>query len=112
MLILARKLEESLVIGDGIEVKIVAVQGSGEQATVRLGIVAPKDVRIWRKEVYDQVVAENRQALSVAGQMPAVEQTLAPGPVRLGGNTMGGNNGGLTGLALQPRKNPTKDANT
>lgn len=63
MLILARKLDESLIIGDGIEVKVVAVQGTGDQATVRLGVVAPQEVRIWRKEVYDAVVAENQQAL-------------------------------------------------
>lgn len=74
MLILARRLNETLIIGDGIEVKVVGVQGSGDQATVRLGVVAPQHVRIWRKEVYDQVVAENRQAL--ASQRVALTQPL------------------------------------
>lgn len=102
MLILARRLEQSLVIGDGIEIKIVAVQGTGEQATVRLGIEAPPDVRIWRKEVYDQVVAENRQALAVAGSavagpaLPAAAGELAaPGGAGNGASS-------LLGLVLRP----------
>jgi carbon storage regulator len=61
MLVLTRKLYQSIVIGDGVEVVILEVRG--EQ--VRLGIKAPKDVSVHRKEIYDQIVEENRSASEV-----------------------------------------------
>lgn len=64
MLVLTRKLDESIVIGDGIVVKVISVRGAGDQAVVRLGIDAPSTVRVWRKEVYDQVAEANRAALA------------------------------------------------
>lgn len=74
MLVLTRRLDESIVIGDGIVVKIISVRGSGDQAVVRLGIEAPPAVRVWRKEVYDQVAEANRAALQVppGGELPVV----------------------------------------
>ncbi len=60
MLILSRKLEESIRIGDGIVVKVVAVQ----DGQVKLGIEAPKDVRILRSELYDETQKSNTQAAS------------------------------------------------
>ena len=56
MLVLTRKLHQSIVIGDGIEVVVLEVRG--EQ--VRLGIRAPKDVAVHRKEIYDQIAQENK----------------------------------------------------
>lgn len=55
MLVLTRKLHQSIVIGDGIEVVVLEVRG--EQ--VRLGIKAPKDVAVHRKEIYEQIQQEN-----------------------------------------------------
>jgi carbon storage regulator len=54
MLILMRKLGESIKIGDDIEVKLLSTKG--DQA--RIGINAPDDVDIWREEIYDQVQDE------------------------------------------------------
>ena len=54
MLVLQRTLEETVVIGDDIEVKIVDVRGD----KVRLGITAPKTVSIHRKEIYDAIQRE------------------------------------------------------
>ena len=54
MLVLTRKVTQSIVIGDGIEVVVLEVRG--EQ--VRLGIKAPKDVSVHRKEIYDQISQE------------------------------------------------------
>ena len=71
MLVLTRRLEESILIGDDIEIKILQVRGTGSQAVVRLGIVAPKSVTILRKEIYDEVVAANRQAAQAAAPLPA-----------------------------------------
>ena len=59
MLVLSRKKGESIMIGDGIELVVVETTGD----TVRLGIKAPKDVEILRKEVYEQIQASNREAV-------------------------------------------------
>jgi carbon storage regulator len=61
MLVLTRKLHQSIVIGDGIEVVVLEVRG--EQ--VRIGIKAPKDVAVHRKEIYDQIQEENRSSVDV-----------------------------------------------
>ncbi|HJP83393.1 MAG TPA: carbon storage regulator CsrA [Fimbriimonadaceae bacterium] len=58
MLVLTRKLHQSIVIGDQIEVVVLEVRG--EQ--VRLGIKAPKDVTVHRKEIYEQIQEENKSA--------------------------------------------------
>ncbi|MEH6948145.1 carbon storage regulator CsrA [Bacillus sp. JJ634] len=60
MLVLTRKLNESIMIGNGIEITVLAVEG--EQ--VKLGIQAPKHVDIHRKEVYLSIQEENNQALN------------------------------------------------
>ena len=61
MLVLTRKLHQSIVIGDQIEVVVLEVRG--EQ--VRLGIKAPKDVIVHRKEIYEQIQEENKSASTV-----------------------------------------------
>jgi len=58
LLVLSRKKEESIMIGDNIEIKIVKIEGK----TVKIGIVAPRNVRILRKELYDEIRRENIQA--------------------------------------------------
>jgi carbon storage regulator len=57
LLILTRRVNESLVIGDEVTVTVVAVKGS----QVRIGIKAPKDVQVHREEVYDRLQQENVQ---------------------------------------------------
>ncbi len=61
MLVLTRKLHQSIVIGDQIEVVVLEVRG--EQ--VRLGIKAPKDVTVHRKEIYEQIQEENKSSSNV-----------------------------------------------
>jgi carbon storage regulator len=60
MLILSRKKEESIIIDDTIEITIVAI----EEGKVKLGITAPKEISIHRKEIYTAIQKENRQAAS------------------------------------------------
>jgi carbon storage regulator len=60
MLVLARKINEKILIGDDIEITIVAVSGEN----VRLGIKAPPDVKILRSEVYEEVRKQNLEAAS------------------------------------------------
>lgn len=55
MLVLTRKVHQSIVIDDQIEVVVLEVRG--EQ--VRIGIKAPKNVTVHRKEIYDQIHEEN-----------------------------------------------------
>ena len=61
MLVLTRKLNQSIVINDSIEVVVLEVRG--EQ--VRLGIKAPKDVPVHRKEIFDQIHDETVAASEV-----------------------------------------------
>jgi len=58
MLVLSRKKNESIMIGDQIEIKIVSVEGD----TVRIGIEAPRSVQVHRKEVYELIKEENQMA--------------------------------------------------
>ncbi|MFA6095136.1 MAG: carbon storage regulator CsrA [Candidatus Paceibacterota bacterium] len=62
MLVLSRQRDESVMIGDNIEVTVVDIRGD----KVRLGFSAPKKVTVHRKEVYEAVKRENR--LKAAGQ--------------------------------------------
>ena len=61
MLVLTRKVHQSIIIGDDVEVVVLEVRG--EQ--VRLGIRAPKDVAVHRKEIYEQIHEENVEATKV-----------------------------------------------
>ncbi|KUF35308.1 carbon storage regulator CsrA [Lysinibacillus sp. F5] len=60
MLVLSRKKDESIMIGDQVEIKILAVEGD----QIKLGIVAPKTVKVHRSEVFEAIQAENKEALS------------------------------------------------
>jgi carbon storage regulator len=55
MLVLTRKSDESIKLGDDIAIKIVEIKGN----SVRLGIEAPDHLRIYRKELYDKIRSEN-----------------------------------------------------
>jgi carbon storage regulator len=61
MLALTRKKGEALVINNNIEVTILDIRGD----QIKIGITAPKDVPIYRKEVYLQIQKENEEAFSV-----------------------------------------------
>ncbi|MCM1184619.1 MAG: carbon storage regulator CsrA [Roseburia sp.] len=63
MLALSRKKGEALIVNNDVEITVLEVKG--EQ--VKLGINAPKDVSIYRKEVYDQIQEANKEASNVAG---------------------------------------------
>jgi carbon storage regulator len=58
MLVLTRKPGQSIMIGDGVEVQVLSVAGE----KVRLGITAPRDVSIFRNEVYDRIENESSSA--------------------------------------------------
>lgn len=60
MLALSRKLQESIIIGDDIEITVLSI--SKDQ--VKLGISAPKSVPVHRKEIFVQIQDENKQAVN------------------------------------------------
>lgn len=57
MLILTRRIGESLRIGEGIKVQVIGIEGH----TVRLGFEAPESVQIWRAEIYHRKLTEAEQ---------------------------------------------------
>lgn len=59
MLVLARKINESIMIGDDIEIVIIDIKGD----QVKLGIKAPQSVAVHRKEIYDEIQKENIAAM-------------------------------------------------
>ena len=58
MLILSRKIEESIIIGDSITIKILGIQ----EGQVKIGIDAPKEIKVYRSELYEQIQNENKEA--------------------------------------------------
>ncbi len=63
MLALSRKKNEAIVINNNIEITVLDIRGD----QIKLGISAPKEIPIYRKEVYIQIQNENKQATDVAG---------------------------------------------
>ncbi len=62
MLVLGRKVNESIIIGDNVVVTVLAVDGE----RVKIGIDAPTDISIMRQELYDAVKEENLRAMKAA----------------------------------------------
>ena len=62
MLVLTRKIGESINIGNSIKITVVSIDGS----QVRLGIDAPKDVIVHREEVYKKIIDENKSAVGAS----------------------------------------------
>jgi len=66
MLVLTRKKDQSIVIGDNIEITVLEIQGD----QVRVGVDAPKNVAIHRKEIYLEIQEENRKAAQLSSVLP------------------------------------------
>ena len=73
MLVLTRKSDESIKLGDDITITIVEVKGN----SVRLGIEAPAGLRIYRKEIYDKIKEENFMASNLfMNEFTKINKTL------------------------------------
>ncbi len=75
MLILSRRVNEKIVIGDDIVVSVVEVRGD----QVKLGIDAPRTVKVFREEVFIAIQEENKKAAAASGmQLPLMDIPLRP----------------------------------
>jgi len=78
MLVLSRKINQSIMIGDDIRIVVVGV----DRDQVKLGIEAPRTVSVHRSEIYEEIQRSNRAAAAAAG-LPVPATPAAP--VQLGG---------------------------
>ena len=79
MLVLSRQRDETIMIGDDIEITVVDIRGD----KVRLGITAPTRIAVHRKEVYEAIRRENEQASALAGpDVTTLTRAVAPGSMR------------------------------
>ena len=72
MLVFTRRRNQTIMIGDGIEVRVLRVGRDG----VRLGIVAPPEVTVHRQEIYNQIRDANRAAAETSRPMAAIVERL------------------------------------
>jgi len=80
MLVLSRQRDETIMIGDDIEITVVDIRGD----KVRLGINAPARIAVHRKEVYEAIRAENERAANLAGNELSTLNAISSGPQRNG----------------------------
>jgi carbon storage regulator len=72
MLILSRRVNEKIVIGDDVVISVVEVRGD----QVKLGIEAPRNVKVFRQEVFDAIQEENRRAAASPPELPVIDVPL------------------------------------
>lgn len=85
VLVLSRKLNQAIMIGDDIRIVVVSV----DRDQVKLGIEAPRAIAVHRSEIYDEIQRQNREAatsqLQVAPATVPTTAQLRPGPAKLPG---------------------------
>ncbi|MDD5789363.1 MAG: carbon storage regulator CsrA [Spirochaetia bacterium] len=72
MLILSRKVDEKIKIGEDITITLIEVRGD----QVKIGVEAPKNVKVFRQEVFDAIQTENREAAANSQTLEALSKFL------------------------------------
>jgi carbon storage regulator len=72
MLILTRKQDESIIIDDNIEITVISI----DEGKVKLGISAPKEIPIHRKEIYIDIQNENKKAAESSMKLDKLQKFL------------------------------------
>ncbi len=72
MLVLTRRVEEGIVIGDEVRIRVLEIKGH----QVKLGIDAPRSTGVFREEIYRRIQEEHRRAAPVAVEQPGVLSSL------------------------------------
>ncbi len=70
MLVLARKINDTVIIGDDIEVVVIDVKGD----QVKLGVKAPRSLSVHRGEIYQEIQEQNEKAAASSGSSDALEK--------------------------------------
>lgn len=73
MLVLSRQRDETIMIGDSVELTIVDIRGD----KVRIGITAPSSISVHRKEVYESIRQENERASEFQGQLAMLKAGIS-----------------------------------
>ena len=72
MLILSRKIDEKIKIGNDITITIIGVNGD----QVKVGVEAPKNVKVFRQEVFEAIQQENKEAAAVQAEPKSMDSVL------------------------------------
>jgi len=74
MLVITRKLDQSIMINGNVEIVVTAITKDG----VRLGIIAPREVAVHRREVFEALAEANRASTALGGETkPAIQDAAA-----------------------------------
>lgn len=76
MLILSRKINEKIMIGEDISLTIIEIRGD----QVKVGVEAPKAVKVFRHEVYEAIQNENRAAAATVNNLDGLSGLVLQGP--------------------------------
>lgn len=74
MLVLSRKKNESIVINGNIEIKIIET----DDGKVKIGIEAPNDIKVYRKEIFEQIAKENKAASNASNKLEVLKLQELP----------------------------------
>jgi len=80
MLVLSRKVNQSIMVGDNVRVVVVAV----DRDQVKLGIEAPREIAVHRSEIYEEIQRSNRSAAAAQPDVPAPAVPVERGTVQRG----------------------------
>ena len=74
MLILSRKINEKIIIGEDVSITIIEIRGD----QVKIGVEAPKSIKVFRQEIYEAIQKENKAAATSQVSMDNLSELILP----------------------------------